>query len=310
MRVAVAASGGRDSTALLHCTAHAALALGIEVHALHIHHGLHVDADEWARHVEAQVRRWAARGLPVQFHLHRINAAPLPGDSVEAWARQRRYAALAGMARESGCTLVLLAHHRRDQAETVLLQALRGAGPAGISAMPSSAQRDGLTWARPWLDEPRKAIETYVRRHRLAYVDDGSNNDTRFARNRLRQTVWPAFEHAFPDAEQALAAVARQAQDAWACLQEIAALDLALVADDSGFKLDPWLSLSEPRRINVLRAWLVQALPSGVPRALLQRLMLELPPGRGAVWQAGQGGLRLQRRVLRFTARKDKAGPG
>ena len=313
LHVAVAASGGRDSTALLHCTAHAALALGLQVHALHVHHGLHADANVWAQHVEKQVQRWAKGGLPVHFHLHRLNDSPRPGDSVEAWARQRRYAALASMAQEAGCALVLLAHHRRDQAETVLLQALRGAGPAGLSAMPRMSEREGLIWARPWLGQPRKTIEAYGRQHRLAYVDDGSNQDLRFARNRLRQIVWPAFEAAFPDAETSLVAVAQQAQVARACLEEIAGLDLAVVADESGFKLEPWLILSEPRRINVLRAWLAQILPVGVPRALLHRLMLELPPGRGAVWQVGtvgQGVLRLQRRVLRFSSDKGQRGPG
>ena len=313
LHVAVAVSGGRDSTALLHCTAHAALALGLQVHALHVHHGLHADADAWAQQVEKQVQRWAKRGLPVHFHLHRVNDSPRPGDSVEAWARQRRYAALASMAQQANCTLVLLAHHRRDQAETVLLQALRGAGPAGLSAMPRMSEREGLMWARPWLDQPRQSIEAYVRRHRLAYVDDRSNNDIRFARNRLRQSVWPAFEAAFPDAEISLVAVAQQAQDARVCLEEIAGLDLAVVADETGFKLKPWLALSEPRRINVLRAWLAQVLPSGVPRALLQRLMLELPPGRGAVWQVGkvgQGVLRLQGRVLRFIEDKAQRSPG
>ncbi len=112
------------------------------------------------------------------------------------------------MAIEGGVDLVLLGHHRRDQAETLLLQALRGGGVAALSAMPKSVRRDGVTWARPWLEQPREAIEAYLRRHRLRWIDDDSNDDDRFARNRLRRRVWPALADAFTDAEGALAAAA------------------------------------------------------------------------------------------------------
>ena len=212
--VAVAVSGGLDSTALLHCTARMAAAAGVQVHALHVHHGLQPDADAWMAQVAAQCRRWRAGGLPVRFHGHRVLERPAPGDSLEAWARRVRYRALADLAQAAGCSLVLLAHHRRDQAETVLLQALRGAGPAGLSAMPALVQREGLTWARPWLDQPREAIVAYVRRWHLRVVVDPSNADDRHARSRLRQRLWPDLQLAFADAERALCAVARRAQEA------------------------------------------------------------------------------------------------
>ena len=138
-RVAVAASGGRDSTALLHCTVRQAAALGVEVMALHVHHGLLPQADQWLYQVQAQARRWGA-----SFAATRVQGGPKPGQSVEAWARRERYRALAEMAKKAGCSAVLLAHHRRDQAETFLLQALRSAGPAGLSAMPLLAEREDL----------------------------------------------------------------------------------------------------------------------------------------------------------------------
>src|SRR6185295_9980558 len=102
---------------------------------------------------------------------------------------------------------------RRDQAETFLLQALRSAGVAGLAGMPREAERDGVTWLRPWLDVPREAVESYLRRYRLRYVDDDSNIDTRWARNRLRHDVWPALSDAFPQAEASLAAAADWAQE-------------------------------------------------------------------------------------------------
>ncbi len=161
-RVAVAVSGGRDSTALLHATLRAARPLGIDVVGLHVNHGLQPEADRWAARVRAQCRRWGAG-----FELARLTGAPAPAESVEAWARRERYAALARMALVRGCGIVLLAHHRRDQAETVLLQLLRGGGARGLAAMPAQAIRDGIVWLRPWRAQSRTAIEAYVRRHRL-----------------------------------------------------------------------------------------------------------------------------------------------
>ena len=292
--VAVAASGGRDSTALLHATARAGRDLGIDVHALHVHHGLVAEADEWLGALRSQCQRWARAGLPVAFHARRLSESPAPGDSIEAWARRQRYQALAGMAREAGCTLVLLAHHRRDQAETLLLQALRGGGPAGLAAMPRHAARDGITWSRPWLGQPREAIEAYLRRYRLRFVDDASNDDPRFARNRMRQLVWPALTAAFPDAEAQLQASAARAAEAAACLAELAAADLRAVAADGHLDLDRWTALSAARRAHLLRAWL------GGPESLVQRLTAELPGRRRGRWPAPGGELRLHDGQLRF----------
>jgi tRNA(Ile)-lysidine synthase len=298
--VAVAASGGRDSTALLHATCRAARPLGIQVVALHVHHGLMPEADAWRAHVEAQVARWRRAGWPVRCRSHRIASRPAPGDSIEAWARRERYAALAAMAREEGAGLILLAQHRRDQAETFLLQALRGAGPAGLSAMPRSALREGLTWSRPWLDMPRAAIDTYVQRHRLSHVEDASNADPRFARSRLRTAVWPVLERSFPDAERVLSRAAFRAQEASACLQELADEDLVRIGAVEGqLTLKAWLDLNAARRANALRRWLSGLLQGDVPQSLVERLLVEAPSARsGSAWPTPAGQLRLQRGVL------------
>ena len=293
LRVAVAASGGCDSTALLHCTARQASALGIEVLALHVHHGLMPQADDWQARVRAQSRRWGAG-----FACHCLQGSPISGESIEAWARRERYAALAQMAAEARCGLVLLAHHRRDQAETWLLQALRGAGAVGLSAMPRSAARQGLVWARPWLDLPRSGIEAYVRRHRLSWVDDSSNADARFARSRLRSAVWPALVAAFPDAELSLARAASHAQEAAAVLAEVVAQDLPALQRNGALAIAAWVELSAHRRRLLLRAWLVSVLTGPVPEALVRRLAVELLPARAAHWQAGTQVLRLYRGLL------------
>lgn len=287
--VAVAFSGGRDSLALLHATTRAAVPLGVQVVALHVHHGLMPDADAWLQRARSLCRRWQRAGWPLHLRVRRLTSAPAAGQSVEAWARAERYAALAEMAREAGASVVLLAHHRRDQAETVLLQALRGAGPRGLAAMPRSVVRNGLTWARPWLDHPREAIEAYTQRHRLRPVDDPSNCDPRYARSRLRQAVWPALAVAFGDAEQALSLVAERAREADAALREWVALDLAKCLEGAALHRDRWLELSPARRALVLRSWLGTHSHSGASHALVRRLMDEWPVSSSARWPAPGG---------------------
>jgi tRNA(Ile)-lysidine synthase len=289
-KVAVATSGGRDSTALLHATVAQALPRGIEVMALHVHHGLMAEADAWCAQVEGQARRWGAG-----FAVARLQGRPQRGDSVEAWARQGRYAALAQMAEAAGCGLVLLAHHRRDQAETWLLQALRGAGSEGLSAMPRHTEREGLVWARPWLEQPAEAIAAYVRRHRLRHVADSSNLDPRFARGRLRHSVWPALSAAFPQADSVLAMAARHAQSARALADEVALADAALVCHGGALLLSPWQALPPARRANLLRHWLAQALGRGAPQTLVDRLLAEALGVGPARWPAPGGEVQRRR---------------
>ena len=308
--VAVAYSGGRDSTALLHATAAAAKVYDVRVLALHVHHGLSPNADAWLAHCEAQCRRWSRAGRPIEFFAHRIEGAPAKGDSVEAWARKARYRALREMALAHGAEIVLLAHHQRDQAETLLLQALRGAGVAGLAGMPRSVLRDGISWQRPWLAKPRGEIAAYMRRHRLKHIDDDSNADPRYARNRLRLRVWPALLDAFPQADSSLAASATWAEQASAALDELAALDLAEIAMPQGFAVRPWLALSVARRSNALRAWVKQHQQiDRAPASLITRLMEELPASRAARWPIGAGELRLHRGVLRIEADAASASP-
>ena len=289
-RVAVAVSGGRDSTALLHATLRAALPLGLQVWALHVHHGLQPEADVWLKQVRQQARRWGAG-----FLSRRLGGGPAAGESVEAWARRERYRALAEMAAEAQCPLVLLGHHRRDQAETFLLQALRGGGPAGLAAMPVVAQRNQLTWARPWLKYPGETVQVYAQRHRLRHAQDPSNSDARYARSRLRLQVWPALNAAFDDTEATLVQAARHAAHAAALAEEVAAIDLPPLCEDGALLLAPWAALAPARRRNALRAWLAGTLPGRLPNSLLERLLDELPGRRAGQWPAPGALLRVYR---------------
>lgn len=302
--VAVATSGGGDSTALLHAALHAAKPLGLRVAALHVHHGLMPQADEWAARVQRRCAAWRARGWAIECLVERLSASPLPGESIEAWARRERYRALRRMALQCGASLVLLAHHRRDQAETLLLQLLRGGGPAGLAAMPRSAEREGVVWARPWLDRPAGAIQHYLARYRLSHVVDTSNADDRFARSRLRQRVWPELLRQFPGAEAALAHAAMRAQEANAALHELAAIDAAAAgAGAADLSVAVLANFSPARRANLLRSWLRERMGRGAPDSLVQRLVDEAcAPAAPARWPAPPGWVQRYRGVLRWSA--------
>jgi len=307
-RIAVAWSGGRDSTALLHATLVASAPLGVEVVALHVHHGLSSQADEWVAFCESQAARWRRR-FDLRLRVARLARQPSDGASVEAWARQERYLALRAMALEEGVAAVLLAHHRRDQAETLLIQALRGGGVAGLAGMPKHRERDGIAWLRPWLDRASSDVAAYVRRHRLRHVEDDSNANPRFARNRLRLQVWPVLEQAFPQAETTLAAAAAWAQQAATCLTELAAIDLRALADERGLCVTAWRALGEDRRSNALRHWLQSQRGRPATASLVTRLMDELPRVREGRWPEQGGSLRLYRGRLSWVATSPSDAP-
>lgn len=315
--VAIAFSGGRDSVALLHAVAQWAHdrsrtqpEKAVTVHALHIHHGLQFRADEWVTFGATLVSEWQQAGWPIQFHHHRLTHQPARGESVEAWARQQRYQALAQMAQQVKASIIMMAHHRRDQAETFILQALRGSGVMGWSAMPTQASRHHIQWVRPWLEVTREDIEAYLQTHQLPYVDDPSNLDIIYARNRLRHQVWPALEQAFPQAEVTLARAAKWAQEAALNLRDLATLDLQslqLVNPDQ-LPIAAWRQLAEARRHNALRHWLFDRMGQWPDAKAMDRTQVEICTDHPddvhpKQWPCGPGILGRYRGYLSWTPR-------
>ncbi len=245
-QVAVAYSGGADSTALL-------LAANARwpgrVRALHVHHGLQAAADGFEAHARAFCER---RGLPLQ--VMRVDASHAPGQSPEDAARQARYAALARLAQAAGAACVLLGQHADDQAETVLLALSRGAGLPGLSGMAERFERHGAWFGRPLLDLPAADLRAWLRAHGHAFVDDPSNGDPRFTRNRIRAVLMPAWQVCFEGFRPMLARSARHAAQAQRLLDELAAIDLARLGQPPA--IEPLRALSRDRQANALRAWL------------------------------------------------------
>ncbi|MDO4795308.1 MAG: tRNA lysidine(34) synthetase TilS [Brachymonas sp.] len=266
--LAVAFSGGADSTALLlgllrlH---HASTATSTSadhssslITALHVHHGLQACADDFANYCAlfcAALQPIAASiGCDLQYQSLHVHIALKSGDSLEACARDARYRALAQTAQSAGAETVLLGQHADDQAESVLLALSRGAGVAGLAGMPAAFSRHGTRFARPLLAIEQSAIKHWLQTQHVPWIEDPSNTDLRFTRNRLRHAVLPALEKQLPGFSANLIRSARLAAQADALLQELAAIDLQQIGNPP--HIAQLQQLSPHRQANALRHWL------------------------------------------------------
>lgn len=265
-RYRVAYSGGRDSHVLLHCM-HAAVA-GSQLSAIHVHHGLHPEADQWAAHC-----RQVCAALQVPLAVIEVDARPGAGESPEAAARAARYRALAQQL-EAGDALVT-AHHRQDQAETLLLQLLRGAGPRGLAAMPPHAVLGAGLHLRPLLGYAAEALAAYATEQQLHWIEDHSNHDQSLDRNFLRHGVAPLLARRWPAWDETVARAAVNNAEAARLADALGRLDLG---DSVGpradeLDLDALRHLDRTRQANALRLWL-RDLGLAVPsRSHLQRIL-------------------------------------
>ena len=198
-RVVVGLSGGVDSVVLLHVLRALALEFGFRLGALHVHHGLSRNAGAWSRFCASLCRKWR-----VPLAVRRVKVAR-DGAGPEAAARAARYDAY----RRSRAAAIALAHQLDDQAETVLLNLLRGAGLAGASGMPAAGRQHGLLILRPLLEVPREAILAYAGKQKLDWIEDESNADESLTRNFLRRSVAPLLARRFPRWRESLARAAK-----------------------------------------------------------------------------------------------------
>lgn len=285
----VAFSGGLDSAALLHlCHALRSEQPALAFAAAHVHHGLQTEADAW---VSFCAKTCATLDIP--FTVRYVEARPGPGESPEAAARAARYAALRALLRP-GETL-LTAQHQDDQAETVLLQLLRGAGPAGLAAMPEWSPFSPGVLARPLLDYRRRDLVAYAHRHGLRWVDDPSNADPRFSRNYLRHEILPRLVAHWPGAVNNLARTAAHCAEAAGLLGEFAR-ELLLALHDperNTLRVAALRAHSPARQRLILREW-VQASGCATPAtAVLARVLTEVLPASAdrqpvVRWEAAQ----------------------
>lgn len=248
--LAVGFSGGADSTALLLACARRWPG---QVQAIHVHHGLQAAADGFERHCRAVCER-----LAVPLRIERPYAHPAPGQSPEDAARQARYKAFEAVAldgkAQTAIKSIAIAQHADDQVETLLLALSRGAGVAGLASMPARWERAGIAWHRPLLQVAGREVRAWLRDQGETWVEDPTNVDQRYTRNRIRAQLLPALEAAFPAFRETFARSAAHAAEAAQLLDEMAREDLATVGQPP--RLAPLRQLSRPRQANVLRHWL------------------------------------------------------
>jgi tRNA(Ile)-lysidine synthase len=264
--VAVALSGGADSTALLLA---ARQCWPGQVRALHVHHGLQAAGDDFERHCLE-----LCRALDVPMDVLKVQAHPAAGQSPQDAARRARYPALARGAAAQGCTMVLLGQHADDQAETVLLALGRGAGLPGLAAMPERFERDGMAFGRPLLAVPAAVMRQWLLAQGQAFVDDPSNQDEHYSRNRLRARLMPALAEVMPHFRETLARSARHAAQAQQLLDELARDDLQRIGSPP--RLRDLQVLSTPRQANALRHWLASAHGARPSAAQLDELLAQV----------------------------------
>jgi tRNA(Ile)-lysidine synthase len=251
----VAFSAGMDSHVLLHALTGLRQLYPFSLSALYIDHGLQPQSVAWGEHGAV-----VCRNLSVPYSVHRVAIAAIPRDGLEAAARRARYGKLAELLNVG--EFLLTAHHQGDQAETILLQMLRGAGVPGLAAMPPRAPFGHGELLRPLLGYSRTSLHTYARRHALNWVEDPSNQDLRWRRNYVRKEILPRIEQHWPDAPQVLARTAMHASDALELLDEVAVADLADSRHTTHDRYPQTLSaaavsrLTPARQRNLLRYWL------------------------------------------------------
>jgi tRNA(Ile)-lysidine synthase len=250
----VAFSGGADSTALLLACAQRWPG---QVRAVHVHHGLQAAADDF----EAQCQATCLQ-LQVPLVVRRVQAHPAPGESPEDAARKARYAALADAVRAEWPEIedVVLAQHADDQVETLLLALSRGAGLPGLASMPARWHRMGLQWHRPLLSVPGMALREWLGSQAPdavpRWIEDPTNTDERFTRNRIRAQLLPALAQTFPAFRDTFARSAAHAAQAQQVLNEVAAEDLTRIGVPP--RIEALQQLSRARQALVLRHWLRQ----------------------------------------------------
>jgi tRNA(Ile)-lysidine synthase len=252
----IAFSGGLDSTVLLHLLASLAKNQTLPpLSAIHIHHGLQAVADAWPDHCRSVCN---ALGVPLEV----VSVQVQPGASIERAARDARYGAFVAALRSN--EVLLTAQHRDDQAETLLFRLLRGAGVRGLAAMPRQRPLGQGCLLRPLLDVSRAELEAYATQQGLSWIEDPSNDDHRYARNYLRQRVFPVLAEQWPQASATLARSAAHMGEAQGLLDDLARIDLAQAAPPDAFDwlglqslaLAPLRALSPARQRNALSHWL------------------------------------------------------
>lgn len=248
-QIIVGYSGGLDSTVLLHLLASHA-SLRDKVTAVHVNHQLHPDASYWERHCQE-----IAESLALPFHSNTVTIPMKPQHSLEEEARNARYTVFEQYLRHGSC--LTLGHHQVDQAETVLLQLMRGSGIQGLSGMPMIREKKNYHIIRPLLSCDKKALKQYADLQALNWIEDPSNQNIKFRRNYIRHHILPQLNRYFPNAAKQLSRSASLHQNTLSALDELVTPYYEKCVDNERqLRVSTLLAASLPIQQVVLRKWL------------------------------------------------------
>jgi len=245
LNLLLALSGGVDSCVLLHALVQVKKRLEFNLQVMHVHHGISPNADNWVEFCKETCHTYE---LPLE--VIKVEVQKCAGISLEAAARDARYEALY----TANADYIILAHHQDDQAETLLLQLMRGAGLKGLSAM--AAHDENRSLLRPLLDITRQEIEVYAKANNLAWMNDESNLDTKYDRNYCRHKIMPVIKARFPAASETLARSASHIAEASELLNELAKIDANTCLIEGRMSIKQLKELSLLRSKNLFRWWL------------------------------------------------------
>jgi len=268
-QIFIAYSGGVDSHVLLHLCA--LYRHDYQLHAVYIHHGLQEVAESWGLHCQA-----TAEQLQIDFSMLRVNAHPAPGQSPEEAARNARYQALQALLGNGD--VLLLAQHREDQLETVLLQLFRGAGLPGLSGMPAQCQFGKGQMYRPLLDNSKQAILDYAHAQNLHWVEDPTNQQNDYDRNYLRNVILPSLKQRWPASAKTVSRSAQHCAEAQSILTELAQelLNHVLRTEDNTLTINTLLSFTQQKQHLIVRQWFKYLGLKMPPQSLLSRIFTEV----------------------------------
>ncbi|KXI27509.1 tRNA lysidine(34) synthetase TilS [Paraglaciecola hydrolytica] len=275
--IVVAYSGGVDSHVLLHCLSvlRKQGVINNPISAIHIHHGLSANADEWVKHCQQ-----VCQGLGLSLQAAKVNVNKQARQSLEAVARSARYAKITELVPEHA--VVLLAQHQDDQLETVLLQLKRGAGPKGLAGMAALAEQVSDTgktvrFLRPLLSTSQADIMAYAKEQNLKWIEDESNQNTDFERNFLRHRILPALTKKWPELAKTAARSVQLCAEQQLLLDEISVQKLADIrAEQHSLLVPPLLEMSTAWLHQLVRVWLAESGISAPSQTLLHKLKPEL----------------------------------
>jgi tRNA(Ile)-lysidine synthase len=274
-RLLVAYSGGMDSHVLLHALSDLRHELKAGIHAVHVNHGLQAEAAAWAEKCSQY-----CNSHQIPMTVIEVDASTVKGESPEAAARNSRYQALGELMQQGD--MLLTAHHSQDQAETVLLQLLRGSGPSGLAAMPMVSGFGPGLHARPLLGFSRDELAEYAWHNRLQWLEDFSNRDTSFDRNFLRHEVIPLLKRRWPSMERTISRSASHCAEAQQLIEEAARSDMQAMqpGQGPGMSVTALSQLPPPRARAVIRTWIDDSGFQLPDTARLDRILLEMLTAR------------------------------